>query len=120
GYLQFLSLGGQLRFEDLNPNLIRHYLNQSKPILTGLRSTYLHRTAREYGPDCVNDDVRGYPAGHFVVLCGYDRGTRQVLVAGPLYPNPLAPRRLYYARIDRVICAILLGIVTYDANLLIV
>jgi hypothetical protein len=120
GYLEFLSLGGQLRFEDLNPALIRHYLNQGKPILTGLSSTYLHRSAREYGPDCDNDDIRGEPAGHFVILCGYDKDTKQVLIADPLYPNPLAPRHIYYARMDRVICAILLGILTYDANLLII
>jgi hypothetical protein len=120
GYLEFLTLGGRLRFEDLSPYLIRKYLNQSIPILTGLSSTYLHRTAREYGPKCDSDDLRGDPAGHFVVLCGYDRATRQVLVADPLYPNPLAHHHRYYARIDRVICSILLGIVTYDANLLII
>ncbi len=120
GYLEFLSLGGQLRFEDLNPALIQKYLNRQKPILTGLSSTYLYRTAREYGEQCEHDDVRGEPAGHFVVLCGYDKATRQVLVADPLYPNPLASRRQYLVRIDRVICAILLGIITYDANLMIV
>ncbi|MDX9974204.1 MAG: C39 family peptidase [FCB group bacterium] len=120
GYLEFLTLGGRLRFEDLNPYLIRKYLNQGVPILTGLSSTYLHRTSREHGDNCESDDLRGDPAGHFVVLCGYDRATRQVLVADPLYPNPLAHHHRYYARIDRVICAILLGIVTYDANLLII
>ncbi len=120
GYLQFLDLGGRLRFEDLNPALIQKYLKRKIPILTGLSSTYLHRSAREYGPNCVSDDIRGVPAGHFVVLCGYEVETRQVLVADPLYPNPIAHQNLYKARIDRVICAILLGIVTYDANLLII
>ena len=65
-------------------------------------------------------DVRGIPAGHFVVLCGYDRDTRSVLVADPLMPNPLASEQLYELNIDRVVNAILLGIVTYDAKLLIV
>jgi hypothetical protein len=43
-----------------------------------------------------------------------------VLVADPLMPNPMAFRQHYVVNVDRVICAILLGIVTYDANLLII
>ena len=33
--------------------------------------------------------TRGLPAGHFVVLCGYDKGRRTVHVADPLHTNPL-------------------------------
>lgn len=119
GYLDFLDLGGELRFEDLTPGLVRRYLNRSIPILTGLSSTYLYRSAREYGPRDDEDDVRGEPAGHFVVLCGYGRETRQVLVADPLHPNPVSPSQVYPVGIDRVLCSILLGILTYDANLLV-
>jgi hypothetical protein len=119
-YLEFLELGGQLRFEDLTGALIRKYLNRSIPVLTGLSATYLHRSAREFGPECDPDDARGDPTGHFVVLCGYDRETRDVLVADPLERNPVSGSNRYVASIDRVICAILLGIITYDANLLII
>ncbi|HEY2839688.1 MAG TPA: C39 family peptidase [Pirellulales bacterium] len=119
-YLEFLELGGQLRFEDLTGALIRKYLNRSIPVLTGLSATYLHRSPREFGPACDPDDARGDPAGHFVVLCGYDRETRDVLVADPLERNPVSGSNRYVASIDRVICAILLGIITYDANLLII
>ncbi len=119
-YLEFLERGGQLRFEDLTGHLIRKYLSRSIPVLTGLSATYLHRAAREYGPNCESDSVRGEPTGHFVVLCGYNRDTREVLVADPLAPNPVAGNNRYVVSIDRVICAILLGIVTYDANLLII
>lgn len=120
GYLDFLALGGELRMDDLTANLVRKYLRRGVPILTGLSSTYLYRAAREFGPACEEDDVRGEPAGHFVVLCGYDRGTRQVLVADPLYPNPLAESHCYEASVDRVLCSILLGVITYDAKLLII
>ncbi len=120
GYLEFLRLGGRLRFEDLTTSLIRKYLNRGVPILTGLSATYLHRTAREYGSECVIDDVRGEPAGHFVVLCGYEKEARRVLVADPLLPNPISSAHLYLINIDRVICSILLGILTHDANLLII
>jgi hypothetical protein len=119
-YLEFLELGGQLRFEDLTGALIRKYLSRSVPVLTGLSATYLHRTAREYGPLCEPDSVRGEPTGHFVVLCGYNKETREVLVADPLATNPVSGGNRYVVSIDRVICAILLGIITYDANLLII
>jgi hypothetical protein len=119
-YLEFLDLGGRIRFEDLTSGLIRKYLSRAIPVLTGLSATYLHRTAREFGPDCEPDSTRGVPAGHFVVLCGYNKETREVLVADPLETNPVSGSNRYVVSIDRVICAILLGIITYDANLLII
>lgn len=119
GYIEYLTLGGLLRFEDLTPRLIRTHLTHGRPVLTGLSATYLHRSMREYGDNCDDDDIRGLPAGHFVVLCGYEKGARQVLVADPLQSNPLARRRVYAIGIERVINAILLGVLTYDANLLI-
>jgi hypothetical protein len=120
GYIEFLRLGGLVRMEDLTSELIRRYLTRGIPILTGLSATFLYRDAREFGPNFDSDDVRGVPAGHFVVLCGYDRQSRNVLLADPLMPNPLASEHLYELDIDRVINAILLGILTHDANLLII
>lgn len=119
-YLEYLRLGGKVRFEDLNSALIRKYLDRSVPILTGLSATYLYRSAREVGAEGAPDDVRGEPAGHFVVLSGYDRQSRSVVVCDPYLPNPVSGTNQYEVSIDRVICATLLGIVTYDANLLIV
>jgi hypothetical protein len=120
GYLEFLELGGRLRYQDLTRSLIRHYLRRGVPILTGLSATYLYQTPREYGPDDEYDDLRGEPSGHFVVLSGYVRETKLVTVADPMQPNPLARTQNYDINIDRVLCAILLGIVTHDANLLII
>lgn len=119
GYLEFLSLGGQLRFMDLSRYLIRGILRRRLPILTGLSSTYLYRTAREFGPDDTPDDIRGLPAGHFVVIAGYDREHRTFLVADPYGTNPYSPKA-YWLNVDRVVAAILLGIVTHDANLLVI
>lgn len=118
-YLEYLALGGQVRYEELRPRLITRYLSQEIPILTGLSATYLYRESREM-PDCTLDDLRGTPAGHFVVLCGYDKDVRSVLVADPLYPNPFGPTQYYPVSIERVICSILLGILTYDGNMLII
>lgn len=119
-YLEYLRLGGELRFEELRPSLIRHYLKRQVPILTGLSATYLYESARERGIDrLVYDDVGGYPTGHFVVLSGYDRRTREVVIADPLGDNPRYPGQRYRVRIQRLLGAILLGVLTYDANLLI-
>lgn len=119
-YTTFLRLGGEVRFTPLSGRLIRRYLNRDRPILTGLSSTYLYGCAREYGPNDDSDDIRGLPAGHFVVLCGYDRRERQVIVADPLRSNPHSPTHRYSIDMDRVLSSILLGVLTYDANLLII
>jgi hypothetical protein len=119
GYLEYLDLGGVVKFEDLTTALIRKFVARGRPILTGLSATYLHHSIREYGPNNEDDDVRGSPVGHFVVLCGYDRERREVLVADPLYPNPMSEHHVYAVPTQRVLAAIPLGIITHDANLLI-
>ena len=119
-YLEFLERGGRVLFEDLTAALIQRHLSRNTPILTGLSATYLHRTPREFGEGFEPDDVQGDPAGHFVILCGYDPESREVQVADPLLRNKILGSHKYIVSIERVICAILLGIVTYDANLLII
>jgi len=115
-YLEYLDLGGKLEFEDLTHSLIRRYLKRGHPILTGLSATYLYNCARERPDNGEYDDTGGYPAGHFVVLYGYNKERRTVLVADPLMRGD----HYYEVEIDRLVSAILLGIVTYDANLLVI
>ena len=121
-YLKFFELGGRLRFQVLTPELIRKHLRRDVPILTGLNATYLYNACREYveGEHLVYDDVRGESTGHFVVLAGYDKMSRNVLIADPLKPNPVSSRQQYEVNIYRLICSIMLGSVTYDDNLLII
>jgi hypothetical protein len=119
-YLSFVEQGGQVRCEDLTAALIRRYLKKRQPILAGLSATYLYGTPRELGDPMRYDDVHGEPQGHFVVLCGYDAESREVIVADPLRPNPLSSGPRYHVSIDRLVCSIMLGVLTYDANLLIV
>lgn len=120
GYLEFLKLGGKLRLTDLSRPLIRSLLRRKLPLITGLSSTYLYRAAREYGPNDTPDDLRGLPAGHFVVIAGYDRKKNSLLVVDPYGLHPYGPSHEYWINIDRVLGAILLGIVTHDANLLMI
>ena len=120
-YLEFLSLGGRVKYEELSARLLRRHLRRGHPLLAGLSSTYLYGTAREaadreYAPD----DVRGSPGGHFVVLHGYEPEERIVHVADPYQDNPLDDGLHYAVGMDRLVGAILLGVITWDANLTIV
>ncbi|MEO8179040.1 MAG: C39 family peptidase [Deltaproteobacteria bacterium] len=117
-YLEFLSLGGNLRYENLDARLLRRFLRRGIPVLTGLSATYLYDCAREFNDDY--DDIRGAPSGHFVVLSGYDPATREVSVADPLHDNPRFGSQYYRVGMGRLTASILLGILTYDANLLVI
>lgn len=119
-YLDFLELGGRIRFEQMSARLLRRYLARGRPILTGLSATYLYGKAREIGATNEPDDVRGEPVGHFVVLSGYDKSDGTVTIADPYPINPLSEGHYYQIPIERVQAAILLGVLTYDANLLLV
>jgi hypothetical protein len=120
-YLEFLERGGEMRFEDLVPALISRLVGKGTPILTGLSATYLYRDTREVPETGLPDDVAGRPVGHFVVCCGYDSARRTVLVADPLVENAVGRREhLYEVPVARLLNSILLGVLTYDANLLVI
>ena len=121
-YMDFLDKGGVLRFEDLTASLIRRYLKREIPILTGLSSTYLYRCPRETVREgqLIFDDLAGEPTGHFIVITGYEKAPNWVWIADPLSPNPAAPSQYYGVHINHLVCSIMLGILTYDANLLII
>ncbi|HXV61046.1 MAG TPA: peptidase-C39 like family protein, partial [Vicinamibacteria bacterium] len=59
-------------------------------------------------------------SGHFVVVCGYEPSTQSVRIADPLLPNPMADGQYYTVGMNRLIGAIYLGVLTYDANFLVV
>ncbi|WNB18456.1 C39 family peptidase [Marivirga arenosa] len=118
-YIQFIENGGKITYKTLNKDLLHSYLIQDIPILTGLSATYLYNEKREFGDPVRYDDVKGYPSGHFVVLSGINYDQNSITVADPLHANPFESQN-YLVDIDHLICAILLGVITYDANLLII
>jgi hypothetical protein len=119
-YLEFLRLGGELAMEDLTPALLRRWLERDLPLLTGLSATFLYRCARERRDAKLEyDDVRGSAIGHFVVLCGWDAEERSVRIADPLEDNPRFHEHIYWLPVERVINAILVGVLTYDGNVLV-
>ena len=119
-FIDFIKNGGKVKLEDVTRDVLRKYLSQGYPILTGLSSTFLYRAPREVPPVQFPDDICGIPTGHFVILCGYNRANKSITVADPLTQNPFSASRKYDVHIDRVICSILLGVLTYDANFLII
>jgi hypothetical protein len=117
-YIKFLEAGGKLLNAELNNDLIKGYLKKSIPVLTGLSATYLYGTSREISESNKFDSIKGEPAGHFVIINGFDENNN-VYLADPMNPNPLKSQ-YYNVNFDRLVNSILLGIVTYDANLLII
>lgn len=119
-YIKFLEAGGKLHNSELDENLIKGYLKRGVPILTGLSATYLYGTPREIPQFDIYDSIKGEPAGHFVVITGYDEEKNCVFLADPMEPNPLGKGQVYSVDFVRLINSIMQGIVTYDANLLVI
>lgn len=121
-YQEYLRLGGKILFHTINPQLLRTYFKKKIPILTGLSATYLYQSERELFTDkgvAIFDKIKGTPYGHFVVLCGYAKNTKKIVVADP-HPDKLTSGNYYKVSIHHLINAIMLGVHTNDANLLII
>lgn len=118
-YLRYLAAGGEVRLESFTPELVRTFLERKVPILAGLSATYLYGCPRER-EDGTYDDIAGSPTGHFVVIQGYDQDTEHLIIADPLPDNPGPGCQYYSVELPRLLAAIHLGIVTYDANLLVI
>ena len=119
-HLEYLAAGGAIHFDELTPDLIRRTLSRGLPIIMGLSVTYLYGCARElysHGRSSY-DSIRGFPTGHFVVVHGYDPSTDSVLVADPYHDTPGGAN--YRVSVMRLIGAIMLGVLSNDANLLVI
>ena len=118
-YIRFLEAGGKVCFDELSDELIKKYLNRQIPLLTGLSATHLYQTPREIGATNKYHSIKGEPAGHFVIVNGYDDRAKCAYIADPMNPNP--PKSQYYSvDFHRLVNSILLGIVTYDSNMLVI
>ena len=118
-YLDFLKLGGTLRFDDLDEKLLQRFLAAHRPVICGLSATYLYQTMREL-PDNQESDIVGHPVGHFVVVSGYNPETREVQIHDPLRRHELSASGSYTLPFLKFSNAVMLGILTYDANLLVI
>lgn len=121
-YIRFLDLGGTIATADLRATMFERYFKKDTPVLCGLSATYLYRCMREFTDDTnhsVFDDVKGDPCGHFVVVYGLDE-KKQFMVADPDCTNPLCKGPYYKVDKFRLIHSILLGVMTYDGNVLVI
>lgn len=121
-YIRFIDLGGTIATADLRASMFEKFFKKGTPVLCGLSATYLYRCKREYTDEndrSVSDDIKGDPCGHFVVLYGLDE-KKNFLVADPDCTNPLCKGPYYKVDKFRLIHSILLGVMTYDGNVLVV
>jgi hypothetical protein len=116
-YVEFLDRGGRVVFHEFSKTLLVRILDSGRPILCGLSATYLYRRKREFAERV--DDVRGMPVGHFVVICGYYPRTDRFIVRDPSSHIPFSRSGKYTVDAERLLTSILLGDVTYDADLLV-
>ena len=118
-YDDFLREGGEVVFGiDLTPALLMRLIDRGHPILTGLSATHLYQHVRERPDDNQDDDIRGEPMGHFVVVAGYAKDGTTFTVRDPQQDVPFHATGRYAVPAQRLVNAILLGDSTYDAVLL--
>ncbi len=117
-YLEYMDMGGKLRFPELRARLLARILSRKRPVITGLNATYLYGTPREFNNEY--DDIRGDAVGHFVVVSGYYPRSDRFIVRDPSTHIPFSRTGRYSVKAQKLISAILLGDVTYDAVLLVI
>jgi hypothetical protein len=120
-YCEYLEKGGRLCFDVLTPELLHGLLQDNAPVITGLSCTYLYNTSRERAVSStmvIPDDTGGYSAGHFIVLVAGNE--KEITIADPYHPNPISESGIYSVNSHRVILSIMLGVLTYDANLIVI
>ncbi|MEZ6139374.1 MAG: cysteine peptidase family C39 domain-containing protein [Zavarzinella sp.] len=121
-YLDFLDAGGEILMREPATLLISRFLRQRIPVIAGLCSTWLYRSTRErwHNEQSIPDDITGTPTGHFVVVHGIDPTRRRFDIADPLLQKPFPGRHNYDVPIRRFFNALMLGIMTNDAKLLVI
>jgi hypothetical protein len=121
-YVEFLERGGEIRHRELTPTLLSKLVRSGSPPITGLSATYLYGCEREVfdGHRSRYDSVQGEPTGHFVVISGVDDNTGRFRVSDPSGDNPRHRSGTYWVSPHRLLGAILLGVTTYDGNILVV
>lgn len=117
-YAEFLGRGGSVRFPELATDLLADLIDAGRPLITGLSSTHLYREVRQIPETNADDDLKGEPVGHFVVLGGYSAGGARFAVTDPSPDAPFGRGGRYRVDADRLLNSILLGVTTYDGVLI--
>ena len=118
-YQDFIRKGGSVKFDDLDEALLDRLFAKRRPIICGLSATYLYQNMRET-PANEENDIVGHPVGHFVVVSEWDAKTRHVTIHDPLRKNAISQTGTYRLPFTKFTNAVMLGILTYDENLLVI
>lgn len=118
-YVRYLDNGGEVQMEDLTLDLLAKHLGEGKPLIMGVSATWLYRCMRDRQDDMYRDDIAGEPTGHFVVVHGIDTENRRAWIADPFCEKPWPGSHHYEIDADRLIAAMMLGVTSYDAKLLV-
>lgn len=122
-YFDFLELGGEIQFFNLTFEFIQQAIEQGVPILSGVCATWLYQNMRDYTDGdnrVVYDEWLGKPTGHFVVIYGYEPQKQLLYIADPYLPHPLSNSHHYTISFSHWLHAHLLGIMSHDAELLMI
>lgn len=117
-YQDYLKKGGNIVYRELTPKFLHEILSCFGPIICGLSATYLYQVSRSTEVSGVPDDIYGNPEGHFVVLSGISSNRQKVRLLDPYGHKSVNRHLTYEADTMRFISSILLGVITYDANLI--
>lgn len=117
-YVEFLKKGGAIKYSELTAEFLYETLQTCGPVICGLSATYLYMSERERNDTCEFDDINGFPQGHFVILSGMSGDLSTVEVSDPLSTNPFSEERKYQVKTQHLINSILIGVITYDANIM--
>jgi hypothetical protein len=79
-YIKFLNLGGEINFETISPALFEKYLSMEIPIIMELASTFLYKLAKSSHPGGFDDAIRGQIEGHGVVIAGFDKKDKFLII----------------------------------------
>ncbi len=119
-YIRFLELGGVVKFSDLSFELVKKYLKNKIPLLSGISATYFYQSMRDFtNPEGreVYDEFAGGPSGHFIILYDYDR-KQNLCIADPYTLQPISRNHYYQVTYNHWLHSFLLGVITYDAEFL--
>ena len=118
--IKYFEAGGNIKFEIVTPELIKSYLKKKIPVIVCLMMTSLYKEKRRItikqkkGRRSIKSDLKGKPAGHYLVVSGYDGD--KLFVTDPYYNIPYSKKGEYKISSKELIASILM----WNGSLLII
>lgn len=120
-YIQILEKGGTIDLSEINRAVIRKAVELKAPIIAAVSATHLFHSKREYLDSKdrpVLDDAKGKTAGHLVAVTAWVG--KEITLHDPYLANPITGKAKYKVYISRLMRSILLGVLSYDAQMVVI